>query len=60
MGIDPPTSHKIVSGLIRGESVHLRSTENQQSCYYDLERTLKPLMVEKVISLMKKVYPTFF
>jgi hypothetical protein len=60
MGVDRATAHKLVSAMVRSESVVLRSTENQQSCYYDLERTLKPLMVDKVIELMKRVYPHFF
>jgi hypothetical protein len=60
MGINPHTAHMLVSKLIRGEDVKLRSTTTQQSCYYDLERTLKPLMVEKVLGLLKKVYPRFF
>jgi len=60
MRINTHTAHTLVAHLIRGEDVSLRSTPPQQSCYYDLERTLRPLMVEKVLGLLKKVYPSFF
>jgi hypothetical protein len=57
--IDPKTAHKLVTCLTRGENVLLRSTENQQSAYYDIERALKSSMIERVTQLVKKVYDRF-
>jgi hypothetical protein len=60
IGIHHPVAHRIVCSLVRGENVELRSTTDQQHGYYDIERTLKPLLVEKITKMMKQVYHKFF
>lgn len=54
------TAHKLVCALVKGENVDLRSTGTQQAYYWDMERVLRPLLVEKACKMMKSVYHKFF